>query len=266
MSKMKILLLFAIISVLFINDLYSQSNINSEFAKEFNRKLLNNLKENKYENLDINHFSKKYNLSKFFGNMNSEKIYGFIGNELERIKVKVLSVEQVQNTKTTFKISGKTKIAEKITVFNGNISLENIYSFQEKITRHGLVICEFKAELNETGNSSNLGTFIGYYYLILSKIAEDIRYPKATPRYLQNYTFAGNWKAKNKNLNLPVLWGENYLVEELETFYYEITRNKQIDENIIDKNWKSYFDAYTEGVKSSIKNKALKEEKSIWWK
>jgi hypothetical protein len=266
MSKLFLGIIILSVTFFSVNILNSQPNDNSSFAADFNKHLIQQLLKTKYQNLDVNNFAKKNNLSKFFGKMESEKIFGFIGNEMERIKVKIMSIEQDKSSNSTFNISGKTKVSKNISDFNGQIKLTNVYSFKEPLSSHGLVICEFKAELKEIGNSAHTGVFKGNYYLVLSKVAEEIRYPKTTPRFLQNYTFAGNWISNNKKMNYPVLWGENYLFEELETFFYGITNKPQIEENVLDKSWQTYFEAYTEGVKPNIKNKAVKDEKIQWWK
>lgn len=266
-SKVILAFIFVIIAISYTK---SQTVNDSKFANGFKTSIIKSLNKSKYEILDTKKFADKYELSKFFLKMESEKLFGFIGFEMERIKIKITDVGQDKDIKSKYHIDGITKVDKSIQKFSGELRLSNVYSFKEVLTNHGLVICEFDAILNEICNKSvnaeHCGKFVGNYYLILSKVVDDIRFPKVIPKYIQNYTFAGNWISNNKKMNYPVLWGENYLLEELADFYYGITLSPEINESLINKNWQNYFDAYTEGVKINIQNKALQIEKQQWWK
>ncbi len=258
-----ILFLMGILFFNFNSFIYSQD---TKFGDNFNKFLIKSLNRAKYEDIDAKQFAKKHNLSSFFTKYDPVNIFGFIGPDLQRIKVNVSKVEQSKGDSQLYLITGKTKVSNNIQSFKGEMKLQNVYSFKEPLTQHGLVICAFKTDLTETGNSEHTGTFKGYYYLVLSKVVEEIRYPKAIPKFLQNYTFAGYWTSKSGILNYPVLWGENYLFEELEDFYYGISGKTAVSPEIIDKHWQNYFDAFTDGTKADIKNRALKLEKEVWWK
>lgn len=259
-------IILAILIFSFFISAKSQTNNTVNFANGFSNYLFRELNKSNYEELDRDNFAKKHNLAQFFSEIDATKTLGIIGNEMDRIKIKIFSVEKANNSNTKFKITGKANHFNNILSFSGDIDLQAVFSFQEKITRHGLVVCEFTAEFKEKGSAGKTGIFKGSYYLILSKVADDIRYPKTTPQFLQNYTFAGNWYSTDKRHNYPVVWGDGYSLIDLQEFYYDITDNPRVDEDIIEEKWKSYYDAYTEGVKSKYKNKALKEERQKWWK
>lgn len=245
-------------------------NLNSEAADnityEFNNYLKSKLDITGYSNFAVDKFTEKYNLSQFLLNSQPQKIYGFIGFELERIKVKIDTAYKISPQKDKFYISGKTRVENNISIFTGELELIEIYDFKEKITSHELLIARFKAELKEKGTSKHTGKFIGDYYIILSKVAEEIRFAKAIPQFIQNHTFIGNWISNDNKLNFPVIWGENYMLEELQDFYYGLTNGNNIPDELIEKHWKTFNEAYISGIPKDIQENALKIENEEWWK
>jgi hypothetical protein len=227
---------------------------------------MNNLNRTKFENLEISVLANKNNFSKYFDSIQTLKMYGIIGNEFERIKVHIESVEKVKSSDLIYKISGKTKVNKNISKFEGELLLQNMYEFKEKITGHGLVICKFAAEFTEEGIGQHKGKFIGNYYLILSKIMDVITYPKVTPQFMKNHTFSGKWISNDKKLENYVYWGEDYLFEELQDVFYGITNSQEIDESLFEDSWKTYFDAYSLNLPKHIRDESLKIEEEVWWK
>ena len=243
----------------------SKSYTPDYFDVDFNNYLLRMLTRFKYVELNATEFSKKYTLTQYFLNSDPVKMTGFIGNELERIKVKINSAQQDTSNPGIYKISGLTKVDKNISAFNGSVKIRSVYEFQEPITKHGLVICRFASELKEEGSGPHKGKFVGDYYLVMSKVVEDVRFAKVTPHFLKNHSFAGCWKSANGKIIYPAYWGEDYVLEDLEDVFYGITQFSPLAPAIIDKSWKSYLEAYTEGTDEEIRSKALELEQEIWW-
>ncbi len=244
----------------------SQSYSPEKFSTAFNDYLVNRLVKIDFEVLNADKFSEKYKLTEFFLNSQPQNIYGFIGHQLERIKVKIDNAEQSKISSVKYTLTGKTNVNNSIADFTGDLKLTDIYEFKEPITKHGLIICKFDAVLKETGTTPHIGVFRGNYYLILSKVVDDVRFPKAIPQFIKSHTFAGYWQSNDTKMNLSVMWGENYMLEELEDFLHGITGLLPIDEKIIEKSWNTYLDAYSEDTPKDLKQKAIEAENSEWWK
>lgn len=236
-----------------------------DFSQDFNHYLLKTLSKANYEPLDALAFSKKYDLTEFFSNAEAVKTFGFIGFEMERIKVKVINVVKDKNSSNLYNISAKTNVDNNISPLSGTLKLTDVYEFKEPISKHGLVVCRFSAELTESGAGEHVGKFKGYYYLVLSKVVDDVRFPKVIPLFIKNHTFCGAWDSNSGDISFPVLWGEDWLIEELSDFLYGITKAPQVDYDEMEKKWQSYYEAYSDD-NSEKKANALKIELEEWWK
>lgn len=237
----------------------------NNFSGDFNKYLIHILNKAEYKPLDAATFAKEYDLTTFFSNSNSVKTYGFIGFEMERIKVKVISVAKDAKQSDLYHISALTNVAENISPLTGTLKLDEVYEFKEPISKHGLVVCKFITELKESGTGEHIGKFNGDYYLVLSKVVEDVRFPKVIPLFIKNHTFCGSWESNNKEISYPVLWGEDWLIEELSDFLYGITKVPEVNYDEVEKKWQSYFDAYSDD-KSDKRDEAMKIELKEWWK
>ncbi len=237
----------------------------NDFSGDFNKYLIHILSKAEYQPLNAAAFAKKYDLTTFFSNSNSLKTFGFIGFDMERIKVKVISVTKDANQTDLYHISALTNVSNNISPLKGTLKLDEVYEFKEPISKHGLVVCKFKAELNGSGTGEHIGKFNGDYYLVLSKVVEDVRFPKVIPLFNKNHTFCGSWKSNTKDITFPVLWGEDWLIEELSEFLYGITKVPEVNDDELEKKWHTYYEAYSDD-KSDKKDEALKIELEEWWK
>ncbi|MDX9791141.1 MAG: hypothetical protein WC313_10370 [Candidatus Kapaibacterium sp.] len=240
----------------------SFSAYNSDnFSNDFHNYLLKDLEKHKAQDASPIILG---DLSEYLTDVDPLSVYGFIGFELERIKTMIRSIHFDKDS-ARYKIIGKTNVSGTKSDFVGYLNVISHYQITEPITSHGLLIVMFDAEFIESGNSAHSGIFKGFYYLILSDIAGRIEKAKAIPHFLANNTFVGRWTSKSGKMNFPVLWGEDYIFEDLESLFYKITGQATIDESIINKSWNTYFDATTLGVKQSIKEAALRYENNKWW-
>ncbi|MBX3044979.1 MAG: hypothetical protein KIT33_09485 [Candidatus Kapabacteria bacterium] len=256
-----ILILFAL--TFFSSKLLSYNP--EQFHTDYNEHLLKSLRKAVYNDLGASKFTIDYELTEYFLNSDPVKIYGFIGNELERIRVKINDVKLESKSAGRYIIKGKTKVKNNISEFAGHLQLKSVYEFKEPVTSHWLVMCRFSAVFKEIGSGSHKGEFTGDYYIILSKIVDELRFAKAIPQFAKNHTFVGNWKSSDNKLHYPVLWGEDIMIEELEDVYYGITINPSVDDSKLEKSWKSFFDAFNYDNDEKLKENAMKIETEKWW-
>lgn len=236
------------------------------FSDEFNNYLVKYLRKAEFKPIEVESFAKKYNLTQFFSNFDAQKTYGFIGYEMERFRFYVYEVEQDKSNSKNYNFKAKSKVENNLSNIVGSMILKEIYEFPEPITRHGLALCRFEVSMKEDGEGTHIGKFVGDYYLVLSKVVHDIRFPKAIPQFIQNHTFVGYWESNSKELKMPVLFGVDYLLEDLEDILYGITKLMPIESEVIEQKWKSYFDAFSEDTPEELKNQAISIESEQWWK
>jgi len=68
----------------------------------------------------------KYNFSNLFLHTDNSVIYGFIGNNYQRIRVKIIRITKDTLSPDTYNMFGKTMVKTNIDNFNGVVKITNI--------------------------------------------------------------------------------------------------------------------------------------------
>lgn len=161
----------------------------------------------------------KYDFSNIWMKTKNNLVYGIIGNEYQRVKIKLISIEKTPFNSTEYLVYGKSKVKETVCEFNGVIKIKEIKllnklhlgvdSEYEKTLSQGVLIAEYEFQENITQLHS--GFFKGHLY---SKWYLDSNYQIMYDDILSiadgyfNNAFIGNWTSYKTNKEKICNWAD----------------------------------------------------------
>lgn len=163
----------------------------------------------------------KYNFSKLLNHTDNSVVYGFIGNDYQRIRIKFISISKNPSSSELYNVYGKSMVKNSIDEFHGIIKISKILRL--KVIKHG---CEngylfkgMKGEysilgdytFSENKNQTHSGVFKGNFrsdYFINKQ--NNIQYDdieNCSDGYANNQ-FIGEWKSYDGNTIQKCNWGD----------------------------------------------------------
>jgi hypothetical protein len=162
-----------------------------------------------------------YDFSRLFTHSDNSVIYGFIGNNYQRIRIKLIRVTKDSLSPDTYHIYGKSMVKNNIDEFVGIIKISNIKKFNP--LRHG---CEdeykykgYKGEFmllgdyvfHESAKQNHAGTFKGSlesdFFVDKNNQIQYDDIEDCSDSYTNNQ-FVGQWAAYNGNIIKRCNWGD----------------------------------------------------------
>ncbi len=215
----------------------------------------------------------KFDLSGIWTQTENYLIYGIIGEEHQRIKVKLLSVIKNAGNPVEYLVSGKSNVKGNICDFSGTISLievreiKNLHfgvddEFKELgIKAQGIVIADY--EFHENQNQKHTGIFKGKLYSKWHLTTDNqVNYDdieSMSDGYMNN-AFVGSWKGYSSEKERICNWADFRVPNANEDF--DIGAGEfSPSPKYYSMGWENYIKAWLEGVEKA-KNEELKE----WWK
>lgn len=250
--------------MLLANFVFAQPNKN--FLKEFLQE-----KELKSENLLTKY--NQFDFSDIFTQTENYQVFGIIGKEHQRIKVKLISVGKSSTKPNEYNVSGQSNVKGNICDFSGTITLKEIKEmktlhlgvdneFGDKgIKSQGIVIAGY--EFRENNEQKHAGIFKGklyskWYLTAGNKIKyDDIE--SMSDGYMNN-AFVGTWEGYSNGKKRICNWGDFRVPNANDDFDIgagEFCPDKKYD----DFGWKNFRKAWIDG-----NEQAKIEELKEWWK
>lgn len=215
-----------------------------------------------------------YDYSRLFTITDNAMVYGFIGDNFQRIRVKIISITKDPSLPDTYNVYGKSMVKNNLDKFRGTIKITNIRKYKE--TSYG-VDDELKGKgikgeylligmynFAEAATQEHAGVFKGIFssgfYLDKNNIVHYDDIEKYTDGYSNNQ-FVGQWVSYNNKLVKRCNWGD-----------YRIPNSQDLDggagefspnDKYLSAGWQTIRDAYGNSA-TSIKAKQV--EKAKWWK
>ena len=149
---------------------------NISFGQTLNRIEQNfNIETNyKSDNIIENYKSFDFDFSNVWSNTENQNVLGIIGNDHQRIQIKLISVFRISNSPFLYNVYGKSKVKNTICEFYGNIVLKEIREVKELhfgvddeyankgIKTQGILIADY--EFYENKEQKHSGVFKGKLY------------------------------------------------------------------------------------------------------
>lgn len=211
---------------------------------------------------------KRHDFSKIWTQTDNSEIFGFIGTNHQRIRIKFLKVDADDTDGAIYYVFGKSMVKGNICDFKGTITIANIQKY--KNTSVGLdgeyknkVAGEYSLTgtyvFNENKTQSHVGIFKGIFQSdIYLDRKNGIHYDdldKVSDSYSNNQ-FVGTWTSYDHKITKLCNWGD-----------YRIPNAGEFDSGAGEFNpttkdpslgWQTYID-----IQKS--DKAKKEEQRHWW-
>jgi hypothetical protein len=213
-----------------------------------------------------------YDFSKLWTQTSNRSVFGIIGKNHKRLKVKLISINQTDNN-LIYKVYGKSCVDGNICEFNGTIEIEKILKLNELhlgvddefkeagIKDQGLIIANYKFE--ENVEQIHSGTFKGQLY---SKWYIDnsnqIKYDNIqlqSDSYFNNAS-VGEWISYKTNQTKLCNWGD-YRIPECNSDFDIGAGEFSPSERYYTQGWENYQNAWLSN------NKVAQEiELNEWWR
>ncbi len=224
-----------------------------------------NLKKNNY----LNQFS-HFDFSQIWIDSNNERgIYGIIGENHQRIKIKILNIEKSPYNDNTYLFIGKTKVKNNIVDFNGVIKVRKILLFKhtkkyygDLVKQNGVIVANYK--FVEPEKQSGSGIFRGKLYsnwVIMKKTPNKVEYDdlEYSSDSFNNNVFIGSWTSYRTKKQKKCNWGDwrvPFANSEFDIGAGEFSPS----DKYLQFGWENYRKAFVEQDKEAQK---IEEEK--WW-
>ncbi len=238
---------------------------NEDFLQEFSRYELNDKNA-------LNDFN-QYDFSNIWTTTKESSIYGIIGNNHQRIRMKFLSVHRKANNKNQYVVYGKSKVKDNICDFQGTITLKKILQakdfdngvdqmYQGKLQDQGVLIADYR--FKEDKNHYGCGVFTGKTYAkwVIYKDKQDKVAYDDISNYsdpYQNNAFIGVWKSYKSKKIKKCNWGDWRVPMAKDDFDWGVG-----DFSPSDKYLKFGWQGYRNAVINNDKH-AKDEEYRAWW-
>ncbi len=163
---------------------------------------------------------KKYDFSRLWLKTENNSVYGVIGDENQRILIKILSAKKNNKNPIEYFILGKSSVKGNICEFKGKITVQKIQTsertnfgldneFENRPKTQGLLTAKY--EFFENRNQKHSGTFDGElrtkWYL---EKKDEVKYDNINAHsdgYFNN-AFVGIWKMYNSKKLKKCNWGD----------------------------------------------------------
>lgn len=208
----------------------------------------------------------RHDLSVLFTRTPASRIFGFIGEDYQRIHIKFISVIRNHRDLSQYFVYGKSMVKNNVCDFQGILTLSNAHRWMQSDVpdiQQGVVMGSYlffeNPRQKHTGTFS--GKFVSNWYIDKGGVIHYDDLAEAADGYSNNQ-FAGVWSSYSGGIVKPCHWGDQRipLSDELDTGAGEFFPDKKYHA----KGWTSYVEA-TSGGHANAEAAGATEEKE-WWK
>ncbi|HEY0730798.1 MAG TPA: hypothetical protein VGD33_00150 [Chitinophagaceae bacterium] len=239
------------------------------FAQKNSLEFENEILTNEYiDKTDVKTEFIKYDISSLLTQTRNDRVFGFIGDNYQRIRIKFISVIRNKENPSQYFVYGKSMVKENVCEFQGTITITKVFNF--KVTdipgiKQGKVVGEYL--LFENPSQKHVGQFRGIFssnwyldkdgnlkYDDLSDVADGFT----------NNEFVGTWTSYSGTIIKACNWGDHRIPMsgDLDDGAGEFHPSDQYQAN----GWLTFQQAYGGGYDTEKIDRARKLELMEWWK
>lgn len=255
MNKVLIALLFLVLT----KAVFAQHN-----SEAFRNMLL---ADEDLDNTDIKKEFVQHDISSLLTQTNNSIVFGFIGDNYQRIRIKLISVSKNPENPYQYMVYGKSMVRDNICEFQGTITITSAFYLkhtQSAAVREGRVIGEYL--FNENPQQKHVGRFKGVFSSNWYIQAGKLRYNDLADEAdgFANNQFAGTWTNYSGTVTKPCHWGDHRIPMsgDLDDGTGEFHPAKKYQAN----GWLTYQQAYAGGATKEQAEQARHIEQKEWWK
>ena len=234
-------------------------------SEEFRNKLLN---DEHIVKTDIKNEFIKYDISSLLTQTKNNRVFGFIGDNYQRIRIKLISVIKNRENPSQYFVYGKSMVKDNICEFQGTISITNVFNFKNPESpeiKQGKVVGDYL--FYEYPQQKHVGQFKGVFssnwyldkegnlkYDDLSDVADGFT----------NNEFVGTWTSYSGTVTKICNWGDDRIPMsgDLDDGTGEFHPSNKYQAS----GWLTYDQAYSGGISKDKEEEARRAEQKEWWK
>ncbi|MDD4967807.1 MAG: hypothetical protein PHT07_00070 [Paludibacter sp.] len=257
----------SIIKVVFLLASVSLHGQTVNMKADWQKEILGNLSKTEYKD-SLN----KYDFGKLWTVTENQNVYGFIGENYLRIKIKILNTTRFKTNQDEYEVYGKTLVKNNICDFHGTITLNRVRVYKvmhwgvddeyknKGIKKQGLLIAKYHLEEDSTQIHSGVFEGILFTSWYVDKSGQ-LQYDKIENNSdnFRNNQFIGTWKDYMTKKKKVCNWGD-FRVHNCGDFDMGAGEFSPADK-YLKFGWQTYRDAYFNNNKL-----ARQEEEQEWWK
>lgn len=250
------------------------------FATNIYAQIIDNTDEWKsiiFENLGVKNDKERflnYDFSLLWTKTDNTSVHGFIGDNYQRLRIKIISVKKDSIHSDIYKIYGKSMVKNYICEFRGTIKINSIRLYQqmhfrledtvnlEGIKKEGILTAAYHFEEDSSQQYSGMfeGTLISCWYIDKNGLLNYDFIENYSDNY-RNNQFIGTWINYKNKQKKTCNWGDYRApyCGDLDEGAGEFSPN----DPYLKYGWQTYHDANS--IQKSDTN-AVKEEEWQWWK
>lgn len=217
---------------------------------------------------DIKNEFIKYDISSLLTQTRNSSIFGFIGDNYQRIRIKLISVVKNKDNPSQYFVYGKSMVKDNVCEFQGTITITNVFNYKNTDVpgvKQGKVIGDYL--FYENPKQKHVGQFKGVFntswyvdkdgnlkYDDLADVADGFT----------NNEFVGTWTSYSGTLTKICNWGDHRIPMsgDLDDGTGEFHPSDKYQAN----GWLTYDQAYSGGISKDKEDEARKLEQREWWK
>jgi hypothetical protein len=208
----------------------------------------------------------RHDLAVLFTETPAAQIFGFIGEDYQRIHIKFISVIRNHSNPSEYFLYGKSMVKNNVCDFQGTLTMTNAYRWRQSDVpdfQQGIVMGTYRFFENPRQKHVGIfgGTFVSSWYLDKGGELHYDDLAAAADGYSNNQ-FAGTWRNYSGTIMKPCHWGDNRipLADDFDGGTGEFFPNEKYHAN----GWKSYVEAYGGSHPNAAAARA--RENRQWWK
>jgi hypothetical protein len=227
------------------------------------------------DNKDSKSDLREYDFSDLFLRTSSSHIFGVIGQNMQRIQIKWISINKDPNNPDNYYVYGKTRVKSNICEFTGIIKVKTIRLYKEgaydmpyrskvQPEQIGVMFCDYT--LTENSSDKHTGLFKGisateFYIDNDTLFYNDLR---SSADDMTNNQFVGTWTSYDNNNPKICNWGD-YRVPNVSGFDCGAARFSPC-EKYASNGWIIFMIANGASPDNMNIEEAQKSENEKWWK
>jgi len=229
------------------------------------------LQEGHLDSNEIKRFE-QYDFSKLWMHTANHLVYGVIGEDYQRIRVKFLKIKKSPENPKLYLVEGKTASKDSIKTFKGTISLQFIFMARNQNSKNqprGLLIAQY--EFLQDKAMPYTGVFSGELqskWILNEKNQIEYDYTHSNEGGYFNNAFMGSWKRYNSNIDGEKVcnWGD-YRVPLIRCNFDTGTSKFNVHPNYTSFGWFDVALNHRHPLSNVATQKLLKNGKRIkaWW-
>jgi hypothetical protein len=210
----------------------------------------------------------KYDISSLLTQTKNSRVFGFIGDNYQRIRIKLISVIKNKENPSQYFVYGKSMVKDNICEFQGTINITNVFDFKNSESpgiKQGKAVGNYL--FYENPQQKHVGQFQGVFssnwyldkdqnlkYDDLSDVADDFT----------NNEFVGTWTSYSGTVTKICNWGDDRI--PMSGDFDDGTGEFHPSDKYQANGWQTYDHAYSGGINKDEEGEARRVEQKEWWK